>query len=46
MEMLCATFCPIWTTFWPYEKDLFLKIVIRKIRKIPYEKFTFVLGKL
>ena len=36
----------IWTTPWPDEKDLFLKFVIREIRKFPYEKLTFFLGKL
>ena len=36
----------IWTTPWPHEKDLFLKFVIREIRKFPYEKLTFFLDKL
>ena len=30
----------------PDEKDLFLKFVIREIRKFPYEKLIFFLGKL
>ena len=36
----------IWTTPCSDEKDLFLKFVIRKIRKFPYEKPSFFLGKL
>ena len=36
----------IWTTPRPDEIDLFLKFVIREIRKFPYEKLTFFLGKL
>ena len=32
--------------FWLYEKDLFLKFFIPKIRKFPYENVTFLLGKL
>ena len=39
-------FGSLWTTPWPDEKDLFLKFVIREIRKFPYEKLTFFLGKL
>ena len=39
-------FGSIWTTPWPDEKDLFLKFVIREIRKFPIEKLTFFLGKL
>ena len=31
----------IWTTPWSDEKDLFLKLVIREIRKFPYEILTF-----
>ena len=30
----------------PDEKDLFLKFLIREIRKFPYEILTFFLGKL
>ena len=41
MEILFANFGPIWSTFWPYEKDLFLKFAIGKIRKFPYAKITF-----
>ena len=40
------SFVLIWTTPWPHEKDLFLKFVIREIRKFPYEKLTFFLDKL
>ena len=36
----------IWTSPWPDEKDLFLKFVIREIRKFPYENLTFFLDKL
>ena len=32
--------------FWPNEKDLFLKFVIREIRKFPCENLIFVVGKL
>ena len=46
METLCAKFGPIWSSFWPYEKILFLKFVIGKIRKLPYAKITFFLSKL
>ena len=46
METLCAKFGPIWSSFWPYEKNLFLKFVIGKIRKFPYAKITFFLSKL
>ena len=31
---------------WPDKKDLFLKFANREIRKFPYEKLTFFLGKL
>ena len=44
--ILDTEFGLIWTTPWPDEKDLFLKFIICKIRKFPYEKFTFFLGKL
>ena len=37
---------PFGKTPWPDEKDLFLKFVIREIRKFPIEKLTFFLGKL
>ena len=36
----------IWTNPWSNEKDLFLKFVIREIRKFSYEKLTFFLGNL
>ena len=43
---LYTEFGSVSRSFWPYEKDLFLKFVIRKIRKFPYENLTFLLGKL
>ena len=46
METLYAKFGPIWSIFWPYEKDLFLKFLIRKIRNFSYAKLTFFLRKL
>ena len=36
----------IWTTSWPHKKDLFLKLLIWKNRKFPYEKLIFFVGKL
>ena len=33
-------------SFWPYEKDLFLKFLTPVIRNFPYEKLTFFLRKL
>ena len=44
--ILHTEFSLIWTTPWPDEKDLFLKLFIRNNRKFPYEKLTFFLGKL
>ena len=44
--ILHAEFGSIWTSPWPDEKDLFLKFVIREIRKFPYENLTFFLHKL
>ena len=44
--ILHTEFRLIWTTSWPDEKDLFLKFVIREIRKFPYENLTFFLDKL
>ena len=44
--ILHTEFGLIWTTPWLDEKDLFLKLIIREIRKFPYEKLTFFLGKL
>ena len=35
-----------WTTPWPDEEDLFLKILFREIQKIRNEILTFFLGKL
>ena len=37
LVMLHTEFGLIWTTPWPHEKELFLKFVIRLIRKIPNE---------
>ena len=45
----CDTPYRVWlilTTSWSNKKGLFLKFVIREIRKFPYEKLTFFLGKL
>ena len=44
--ILDTEFGSIWTTPWPDEKDLFLKLVICEIRKFTYENLTFFLGKL
>ena len=44
--ILHTEFGLIWTTTWPDEKDLFLKIVIREIRKFMYENLIFFLDKL
>ena len=46
MEILYAEYGPFWKGLWPYEKDLFLKFVNRKILKFPYENVTFFLRKL
>ena len=46
MEELHNKFGLIWTTFWPDEKDLFLKLLIWNNSKFPYEKLIFFLGKL
>ena len=46
LGILHTEFGLIWTTPWPDEKDLFLKLIIRKILKFPYEKLTFFLGEL
>ena len=45
-EIGSSEFGSIWTTPWPDEKDLFLKLIIRINRKLTYEKLTFFLGKL
>ena len=44
--ILDTEFGLVWITSWPDKKDLFLKFVIRKYRKFPYENLTFFLGKL
>ena len=40
-EILHTEFGLIWTTPWPDQKDLFLKLFIREIRNLSYEKLTF-----
>ena len=44
--ILDTEFGLVWTTPWPDQKDLFLKLFIWNNRKFPYEKLTFFLGKL
>ena len=44
LGILHTEFGSIWTTPWPDEKDLFLKLIIREVRKFPYEILTFFLG--
>ena len=44
--ILHTEFGLIWTTPWSDERDLILIFVIQEIRKFPYEKLTFFLGKL
>ena len=44
--MLDTKFGLVWTTPWPDQKDLFLKLFIWNNSKFPYEKLTFFLGKL
>ena len=44
--ILDTEFGLVWTTPWPDQKDLFLKLFIRNNSKFPYEKLTFFLGKL
>ena len=39
-------FGSLWTTPWPDEKDLFLKLFIWNNSKFPYGKLIFLLGKL
>ena len=46
VRMLHTKFGLIWTTSWPDKKDLFLKLLIWKNRKFPYEKLFFFLGDL
>ena len=44
--ILDTEFGLVWTTPWPDQKDLFLKLFIWNNSKFPYEKLTFFLGKL
>ena len=44
--ILHTDFGLIWTTPWPDEKDLFLKVDNRENRKFSYENPTFLLGQL
>ena len=44
--ILYAKFGSLWTTLWPNQKDLFLKLFIWNNGKFPYEKLTFFRGKL
>ena len=46
LGILHPKFGLIWTTSWPDKKGLFLKLLIWKNRKFPYEKLIFFLGKL
>ena len=46
LGILQTEFGLVWTTPWPDEKDLFLKLIIREIHKFPYEKLNSFLGKL
>ena len=46
LTILHTKFGLIWTTSWPDKKDLFLKLLIWKNRKFPYEKLIFSLGNL
>ena len=46
LGVLHTKFGLIWTTSWPDKKDLFLKLLIWKNRKFPYDKLIFFLGKL
>ena len=46
LRILHTKFGLIWTTSWSDKKDLFLKLLIWKNRKFPYEKLSFFLGKL
>ena len=40
-EILHTEFRSVRTTFWPNEKDLFLKFPFCEIQKVPYEILTF-----
>ena len=44
--ILHTQFGSFWTTPWPDEKDLFLKLLIWNNTNFPYERLTFFLGKL
>ena len=44
--ILDTEFGLVWTTPWPDQKNLFLKLFIWNNSNIPYEKLTFFLGKL
>ena len=44
--ILDTEFGLVWTTPWPDQKDLFLKLVIWNNSKFPYEKLNFFLGNL
>ena len=46
LRILHNKFGLLWTASWPDKKDLFLKYLIWKNRKFPYEKLIFFLGKL
>ena len=46
LRILHTKFGLIWTTSWPDKKDLFLKLLIWKNPKFPYEKLFFFLGEL
>ena len=41
LRILHTKFGLIWTTSWPDKKDLFLKLLIWKNRKLPYKKLIF-----
>ena len=46
LRILHSKFGLIWTTSRPDKKNLFLKLLIWKNRKFPYEKLSFFLSKL
>ena len=46
LGILHTKFGLIWRTSWPDKKDLFLKLLIWKNRKFPYEKLFFFLDDL
>ena len=45
-RILYIEFGSILTTFWPNEKELFLKFFNRKTQEVPFEILTFLRGKL